>query len=74
MRHWIMFMLLTGIVLALVGAACTDEENGETKVTPTATVEEVEATNTQPPPAPTDTPPPAGSTGTTTAGSTDQSG
>lgn len=52
MRRWIIFILLAGIVLAVAGAACSNEKStGGTKPTATATVAQQQATSTQPPPA-----------------------
>ncbi|MEX2159554.1 MAG: hypothetical protein WEB04_09160 [Dehalococcoidia bacterium] len=57
----IAFITLAAIVLAVAGAACSDNNSGGTKPTATATVEEQEATSTQESPEPTDTqlPPPS---------------
>lgn len=53
MRRWFALIALAGIMLA-VGVGCTDDSGGSNEGT--ATIEEQKATNTQPPPEPTDTP------------------
>lgn len=50
MRRWIAFIALTGIVLAVAGAACSDNKSGDTQPPPPPTATPV------PPPPPTQQP------------------
>ena len=48
MRRWSLFVLVTGILLASVGAACADEKEGAAQNTATATLEEAEPIDAEP--------------------------